>query len=51
MAFAMPTLHFAERHAARNPTWFYRFDCAHPLMGAAHAIELFYCGTCAAPCR
>lgn len=42
MSFAMPTLHFAERHATQHPTWFYRFDCGHPLMGAAHAIELFY---------
>jgi para-nitrobenzyl esterase len=42
MSFGMPTLHFAERHAAKNPTWFYRFDCANPLLGAAHALELFY---------
>lgn len=42
MSFAMPTLHFAERHATRHPTWFYRFDHGHPLLGAAHAIELFY---------
>lgn len=42
MSFAMPTLHFAERHAARHPTWFYRFDLGHPVMGAVHAIELFY---------
>ncbi len=43
MSFAMPTLHFAERHAAqRHPTWFYRFDRGHPVLGAVHAIELFY---------
>lgn len=42
MSFAMPTLHFAERHAVRHPTWFYRFDLGHPLLGALHAIELFY---------
>lgn len=42
MSFGMPTLHFAERHAQRSPTWFYRFDLGHPLMGAIHAIELFY---------
>jgi para-nitrobenzyl esterase len=42
MSFAMPTLHFAERHAAHAPTWFYRFDLGHPLLGAVHAIELFY---------
>ena len=42
MSFGMPTLHFAERHAAQHPTWFYRFDCSNPLLGAAHALELFY---------
>ncbi len=42
MSFAMPTLHFAERHAMQHPTWFYRFDCAHPLLGATHALELLY---------
>ena len=42
MSFGMPTLHFAERHAAQHPTWFYRFDCGNPLLGAAHALELFY---------
>lgn len=42
MSFGMPTLHFAERHAAEHPTWFYRFDRGHPLLGAVHAIELFY---------
>ncbi|MBX3618845.1 MAG: carboxylesterase/lipase family protein [Rhizobacter sp.] len=43
MSFGMPTLHFAERHAAlEHPTWFYRFDCGHPLWGAMHAIELLY---------
>jgi para-nitrobenzyl esterase len=42
MSFGMPTVHFAERHAAQHPTWFYRFDCGNPLLGAAHALELFY---------
>ncbi len=42
MSFGMPTTHFAERHAAQHPTWFYRFDCGNPLLGAAHALELFY---------
>ncbi|MBL0730562.1 carboxylesterase/lipase family protein [Piscinibacter sp. HJYY11] len=42
MSFAMPTLHFAQRHAAQHPTWFYRFDRGHPMLGAMHAIELFY---------
>ncbi len=41
--FAMPTLHFAQRHAAAGgPTWFYRFDAAVPILGATHAAELSY---------
>ena len=41
--FAMPTLHFAQRHAAAGgPTWFYRFDAAVPVLGATHAAELSY---------
>jgi para-nitrobenzyl esterase len=41
--FAMPTLHFAERHAAAGGrTWFYRFDAAVPVLGATHAAELPY---------
>jgi len=40
--FAMPTLHFAERHAEAGPTWFYRFDAAVPVLGATHASELPY---------
>ena len=39
---AMPTLHFAERHSRQAPTWLYRFDRAHPLLGAAHGLELLY---------
>ena len=39
---AMPTLHFAERQSALAPTWFYRFDFGHPLLGAAHGLELLY---------
>ncbi|HVF15398.1 MAG TPA: carboxylesterase family protein [Steroidobacteraceae bacterium] len=42
LCFAMPTLHFAERHATRNTTWFYRFDYSHPLLGAAHGLELAF---------
>jgi para-nitrobenzyl esterase len=42
LCFAMPTLHFAERHAQRNATWFYRFDYSHPLIGAAHGLELAF---------
>lgn len=40
--FAMPTLHFAERHAAHAPTWLYRFDITNPLLGAAHGFDLLY---------
>jgi para-nitrobenzyl esterase len=41
--FALPTLHFAERHAeAGGRTWFYRFDAAVPVLGATHAAELPY---------
>lgn len=39
---AMPTLHFAERQSRRAPTWFYRFDLGHPLLGAAHGLDLLY---------
>ena len=39
---AMPTLHFAERHSRTAPTWFYRFDLGHPLLGAAHGLELLF---------
>lgn len=38
----MPTLHFAERQSRRAPTWLYRFDFGHPLLGAAHGLELLY---------
>jgi para-nitrobenzyl esterase len=42
MSFGLPTLHFAERHAAAgHPTWFYRFDLGGPL-GATHGIDLLY---------
>ncbi|MDB5579259.1 MAG: alpha/beta hydrolase fold family protein [Bradyrhizobium sp.] len=40
LTFAMPTRHFAERHSARNPTWVYRFDYSHLLLGACHALAL-----------
>ncbi len=40
LVFAMPTRHFAQRHSASQPTWFYRFDYAHPIAGATHALEL-----------
>ena len=40
LTFAMPTRHFAERHAARAPTFYYRFTHRHPLIGAAHGLDL-----------
>ena len=40
LSFAMPTRNFAERHARSQPTWFYRFDYAHPLAGATHGLDL-----------
>ncbi len=40
LAFVIPTRNFAERHAGQQPTWFYRFDYRHPLVGAAHGIDL-----------
>jgi para-nitrobenzyl esterase len=40
--FAMPTLHFAERHARHAACWFYRFDIAHPLLAAGHGLDLLY---------
>ncbi len=39
LTFAMPTRNFAERHAGDQPTWSYRFDYRHPLVGAAHGLE------------
>lgn len=41
--FAIPTLHFAERHAQTGGrAFFYRFDAAAPFVGATHASELTY---------
>ncbi|MDR7156283.1 para-nitrobenzyl esterase [Sphingobium xenophagum] len=40
LTFVMPTRHFADRHAAHSPTWFYRFDYAHPIAGATHGLDL-----------
>lgn len=40
LSFQMPTRKFAHRHSARHPTYVYRFDYAHPLVGAAHGIDL-----------
>jgi para-nitrobenzyl esterase len=40
LTFAMPTRNFADRHARGQPTWFYRFDYAHPIAGATHGLDL-----------
>lgn len=40
LTFLMPTRNFAERHAAVQPTWFYRFDYSHPIAGATHGLDL-----------
>jgi para-nitrobenzyl esterase len=40
LTFFMPTRNFAERHAREQPTWFYRFDYAHPIAGATHGLDL-----------
>ncbi|MFA7604022.1 MAG: carboxylesterase family protein [Novosphingobium sp.] len=40
LTFLMPTRNFAQRHARSQPTWFYRFDYAHPIAGAAHGLDL-----------
>jgi len=42
MTFKLSTLHFAERHAAVADTFVYRFDYAHPIAGATHALELAF---------
>ena len=40
LTFGMPTRNFAQRHAASQPTWFYRFDYSHPIAGATHGLDL-----------
>ena len=47
IGFRMPTIWFAEGHAAAAPVYTYRFDWATPMLrmlrlGAAHATELPY---------
>jgi len=42
LTFAMPTRNFAERQAAGQPVWSYRFDYTHPLVGAAHGLDLAF---------
>ena len=39
LAFRMPTQNFAERQSGRAPTWFYRFDYRHPVVGASHLLD------------
>ena len=40
LTFVMPTRNFAERQMAHSPTWYYRFDYAHPIAGATHGLDL-----------
>ena len=42
LTFGAPTRNFAERHARSQPTWFYRFDYAHPLVGATHGLDIAF---------
>lgn len=43
LEFLIPMLQFAERHAEHSPTWVYRFDAVHPMLGGAvHGLELSY---------
>jgi para-nitrobenzyl esterase len=42
LTFGKSTQHFAERHSGHSPTWFYRFDFPHSLIGAAHGVDLAY---------
>ena len=42
LCFGMPTRNFAERHARRQPTYFYRFDYPHPIAGATHGLDLLF---------
>lgn len=43
LEFLMPMLQLAQRHSAHNPTWLYRFDVSHPMLGGAvHGLELCY---------
>ncbi|MGP3791512.1 carboxylesterase/lipase family protein [Pseudomonas sp. B392_1p] len=42
LTFILPTRHFAERHSAAHPTWYYSFDYGHPVLGACHALDLAF---------
>lgn len=40
--FGNSTHHTAERQSRHTSCWFYRFDYRHPLLGAAHTLELTF---------
>lgn len=40
--FGNSTHHTAERQSRHASCWFYRFDYRHPLIGAAHSLELAF---------
>jgi para-nitrobenzyl esterase len=40
--FGNSTHHTAERQSRHASCWFYRFDYRHPLLGAAHTLELTF---------
>lgn len=40
--FGNSTHHTAERQSRHASCWFYRFDYRHPLLGAAHTLELAF---------
>lgn len=40
--FGNSTHHTAERQSRHASCWFYRFDYRHPLLGAAHGLELIF---------
>lgn len=40
--FGNSTHHTAERQSRHASCWFYRFDYRHPLLGAAHGLELTF---------
>lgn len=42
LTFILPTRHFAERHSAVAPVWYYSFDYRHPVLGACHALDLAF---------
>lgn len=43
LEFLIPMLQLAERHSEHSPTWLYRFDESHPMLGGAvHGLELCY---------